>query len=263
MTIDNYLNKLALSGKEPNVLPIFHTTSSEILLQKICPMRQLKAPESDSPNGKIVYLFYGNSKFESDDDLNTKYNIANRPVTLMYKYDAFTPRPVNLVPFDTGGLDYYLQVAPREVDLADYAIPYPTRETYQKLTLTLYGNNANYIKAQLAVRDDTLIICPPFQFIRALYQRYKDKYQDTAFDKRAFTFEVQFRDENDIAANPICMFVPSAIDKSEEYKQHLRERFTSDLEIISYKDFVNDKLRRCYDKMQNKVIEYLRQHYLK
>lgn len=261
-TIEQLVNQ-SIPGEYPDLLPLLHTTSYDVLYNKIAEKRQLEATKEyeEFNNEKLVFLFYGCARYESDSGLNSKFSVENRPITLLYEYKSIDHVAHRLMPYDSGGKDLYEAALGHKIEHTHFEINTPREDSYKKLAKILYDDNTNYLVPQLNEGILSKYSCPPLNTIQKLHDKFYDPLVKVDYDKRAFIFEAQYLDKNNIVITPKRIFVSNYYAKSEPFRNYIKRKFGSEVKLIRYKDNITDKLRDCYTKMQKRIEAYIKKTY--
>lgn len=274
-SLEDYFKKHESDTDGYKYLPLCHTTSEGYFVSILNSKALAPTPCNVYANESLIYFFYGKAAYLID-----KPNLQNVgrecPITLLYKFDDVLNIQIKrLLPFDSGGFDYY--------DFPDGT----SREMFEMKNLSdgaklaqliqlIYGGNKEYINETIqhsklqSESEKSWAIKKIADFYYSGRPKLKeDKIglnSKSKVGKQAITFELQV--DKSLSCSPWMIFFPYELltDRNAFWTPEKITDVFPGVEIVIYnkpgdnESQTNDGMEnevRLRNKVRERVIEYL------
>jgi hypothetical protein len=258
ISFQDMVDMYPIGDKVIDQLPICHTTNwgsynkinrkKKISCEKLC----------DVYKEKLVYFFYGKASYA--DKENNVPSITNEdPITLIFDLKEISSKPYRIMPFDSGGFSRY--EFKKDFDKEDFAYEQPGEGILNKLVQILHETNMGYLQKKLSkeILEEYKEVCRPLRELTAFYESVP--YGKKDYGDRAFTFEVQFKDQ-DIEYLPKIIILPFTYYNEKTWPK-MKQAYNEKGILLEYyndnESYVNGT--DSYTNMKVKVLNLLNEYY--
>ncbi len=253
---------LKTNSPDETILPLLHTTTRDIFVNKIICENQLSSKPCGYHNDEnLLFFFYGKCSYVNKAHQNVDI-IHNHPITFLFNYDKLEKYTFErLVSFDSGGYVEGKYIYDKEInpDLDIFVINNPTKNDIIGLLQILYQNNNNYLESNLTLfyTIDEHPLSPCIQGFDSLLKKIETSMDTkTGFGEQALTFELQIK-TNNMLLEPDAIFIPNDMCNSDAAINCWINKFPSaKIETYKKKKFCND----IYSEMKSSVEKYIREN---
>jgi hypothetical protein len=254
--VDCYLSTNSAVEK---ILPLCHTTTQDIFVNKIITEKLLRPrPCHYHNNENLIFFFYGKCPYIHKKHQNVSV-IKNPPITFLFNYETLEKYAFErLVSFDSGGYvdGRYVYDKDTNPSLDTFIIEKPSKKDVIGLLQILYKTNNNYLENNLdlyyAAEDYPISPCVK-GFYHLLGKMEGTDGSSANFGEQALTFELQIK-EVVIPLEPDVIFIPNDMYNSNPAMDSWIKKFPSaTIETYVVKKFCHD----VYCEMKSKVLQYI------
>jgi len=258
LTFQQMVDMYPVGNHAINQLPICHTTTwgaynkignkKKISCEKLCNVYK----------EKLIYFFYGKASYA--DKENNIPSITNEdPITLIFDMSEISNKPHRILPFDSGGFPLYK--FKKDFEKEDFTYEQPENEILSKFVQILHETNIGYRQKKLSTKiiEEFKEICRPFKELVGLYE--SSGYGKKDYGDRAFTFEIQFKDQ-DIDYLPQIVILPFTYYNEKSWPRMKKAFKDKGILLEYYND--NESFSSgtdSYTNMKTKVLTLLEGYY--
>jgi hypothetical protein len=231
----NYLSQFIerseqFDNSQLKILPLIHTTDAYNFREIIDNGFELKPKHCDVFNESLLYLFYGKASYVKSQPFNSFLG-PYFPVTFVIDPNSIN-EVTRIFPFDSGAFSkkIFENYIPEKLKINSFLLEEESLDlkSASKIVKAFYKSNENYF--QNIPRNDIDINSLNFE-VEALVNMMRSK-ENTPFDERSSTIEIQVNQELKLIENTLAIILPSVFLDDPKIQELIKKM--KNTEFITY-----------------------------